>query len=173
MTQRLSSPLRNVAALLKRNEEWLLAFYRRSLRQKADVADLMQDMFLRLTRTTQIEAIEHERAFLAKVARSTLIDYQRRHSVRLTDHHQELSEEVADPGFAADRVLESRQIAEEVATALATLPERSRDVFVLRTIKGLRMAEVADTMGISLSTAEKHHARALAILTTLLAGKFR
>lgn len=173
MTRHLTSPLRRVADLLKRNEDWLFKFYRRGLREQDDAGDLMQDMFVRLSRTPNIEEVEHERAFLAKVARSTLIDYHRRRAVRLVDGHQDLNETLVDPGFGADRVLESKEIASEIARVLETLPERSRDVFVLKTVKGMRMVDVANTLGVSLSTAEKHHARALATLTAQLADKFR
>lgn len=52
--------------------------------------------------------------------------------------------------------------------ALLDLPERTRDVFALRTLRGLKMADVATAMQISLSTAEKHHVRALAYLAEQL-----
>ncbi|MEG8042966.1 sigma factor-like helix-turn-helix DNA-binding protein [Sphingomonas sp. LR59] len=42
------------------------------------------------------------------------------------------------------------------------MPERTRDVFVLRMLEGLKMADVAHAMAISTRAAEKHQARALA-----------
>jgi len=49
------------------------------------------------------------------------------------------------------------------------LPERTRDVFVLRMLEGCRMTEVARAMGISTRAAEKHQARALAYVAERLA----
>jgi RNA polymerase sigma-70 factor (ECF subfamily) len=58
--------------------------------------------------------------------------------------------------------LESRFIADALRRALAELPERTRDVFVLRMLEGLKMADVAHALAISTRAAEKHQARALA-----------
>jgi RNA polymerase sigma-70 factor (ECF subfamily) len=58
--------------------------------------------------------------------------------------------------------LESKQAAEYLAAALRDLPERTRDIFVLRMIEGMKMADVARAFSISTRAAEKHQARALA-----------
>jgi RNA polymerase sigma-70 factor (ECF subfamily) len=58
----------------------------------------------------------------------------------------------------------------QLRAALAELPERTRDVFVLRLLEGWKMAEVASALGISTRAAEKHQARALAHVAARLEG---
>ena len=78
----------------------------------------------------------------------------------MSDPIDDLSLEGSD--FAPDLVLASKYIADALRRALAELPERTRDVFVLRMLEGLKMADVAHAMAISTRAAEKHQARALA-----------
>jgi len=54
--------------------------------------------------------------------------------------------------------------------ALAELPERRRDVFVLRVLEGMKMVDVARALSISTRAAEKHQAKALAHVAAALEG---
>jgi RNA polymerase sigma-70 factor (ECF subfamily) len=51
---------------------------------------------------------------------------------------------------------------------LRQLPERTRDVFVLRCFEGLTHAEIARLHAISVRAVEKHFAKALSYLATAL-----
>jgi RNA polymerase sigma-70 factor (sigma-E family) len=57
-----------------------------------------------------------------------------------------------------------------VLAALATLPERQREVVVLRYWSGLSEAEIADAMGISRGTVKSTASRALAALEQRMEG---
>jgi RNA polymerase sigma-70 factor (ECF subfamily) len=48
---------------------------------------------------------------------------------------------------------------------LLELPERTRTIFVLRRMEGLRYQDIAQRLGISLSLVEKQMARAVAYLS--------
>lgn len=56
---------------------------------------------------------------------------------------------------------EQQQRLSHLAAALAELPPRRREAFVLHKFDGLSQVEVAERMGISLSMVEKHIASAL------------
>lgn len=132
--------------------------------------DLTQDVFLKLSNSNLPEAFDNSRNYVLSVARSVLIDHHRRRQVRHAADHIGLDDfDLESTALPTERVLDSKVIAERLQVALLTLPDRTRDVFALRTIRGMKMAEVAQTMRISLSTAEKHHARALAYLAEQLA----
>jgi RNA polymerase sigma-70 factor (ECF subfamily) len=49
----------------------------------------------------------------------------------------------------------------ELLTALTALPVRCREVFILCKLEGYKHTEVAEQMGISVSTVEKHMVKAL------------
>jgi len=52
--------------------------------------------------------------------------------------------------------------------ALASLPPKSRRVFELSCLEGLKYSEIADEMGISLNTVKSQRARAIELLKEML-----
>ena len=73
------------------------------------------------------------------------------------DEPAALEGEAAGPGER----FEQQQRLSHLAAALAELPPRRREAFVLHKFDGLSQVEVAERMGISLSMVEKHIASAL------------
>jgi len=70
-------------------------------------------------------------------------------------------------------VAEPNLVQEEIDAALAeamnTLPPRCREVFELSRVHGLRYAEIATTLGLSVKTVEAQMGKALRILRERLA----
>lgn len=157
-----------LAALVQRQRARLARFFGQHAPDKSEVPDLVQDVFLKLTKTEMPEAFENEASYVISVARSVLTDHHRRRRVRYAGEHGEMVDDIVDMGPPIDHVLDNRAMAQRVRAALLDLPERTRDVFALKTLQGMRMADVADALNVSLSTAEKHHARALAHLAARL-----
>jgi RNA polymerase sigma-70 factor (ECF subfamily) len=144
-------------------------FFERRVAVKADVPDLVQDVFLRLARMPDPAAIEKPEHFLFVTAANVLKDRARREAVRGAGLHDEfIDEDLTGSEIPPDRVLESREAADRLQAVLLELPERTRDIFVLRVLEGVKMADVARTFGISTRAAEKHQARALARVTAAL-----
>ncbi len=152
-----------VTRLVRTYERALGRFFERRVHNKADVPDLVQEVFLRLSRMDGPAAIEKPEHFLFVTAANVLRD-RARHDMaqrRAVDDDAPVSfAEGSD--FPPDRVLESKQAAEHLAAALRDLPERTRDIFVLRFVEGMKMADVARAFSISTRAAEKHQAKALA-----------
>ncbi len=133
------------------------------MQAKADVPDLVQDVFLRLSRMPDPAAIEKPEHFLFVTASNVLKDRARREAVRGGGLHDEWIEgTLTSSDFPPDRVLESKEAAARLQAVLLELPQRTRDVFVLRVFEGLKMADVARALSISTRAAEKHQAKALA-----------
>jgi RNA polymerase sigma factor (sigma-70 family) len=147
----------------------LRRFFERRIAIKADVPDLVQDVFLRLSRMPDPAAIEKPEHFLFVTAANVLKDRARRDAVRGGGLHDELiGDDLPGSEIPPDRVLESREAAQRLQAVLLELPERTRDVFVLRVLEGLKMTDVAHALGISTRAAEKHQAKALARVTQAL-----
>jgi RNA polymerase sigma factor (sigma-70 family) len=92
-------------------------------------------------------------AWVARVAANLSIDVIRRNGrVPVAESHT--GRDVGDA--AAVRLA--------LASALASLPARQRQVVVLRYVADLPEAEVASSLGLSLNTVKKHTARGLAAL---------
>jgi RNA polymerase sigma-70 factor (ECF subfamily) len=64
-----------------------------------------------------------------------------------------------------ERVFLGKEALNRASVALLELPERTRTIFVLRRLEGMRYADVARRLGISVSAVEKHMVRAIAHLT--------
>lgn len=147
----------------------LARFFGRRVSAPAEVPDLVQDVFLRLSRMPDPEVMRQPDSFIFATAANVLKDRARRAATRLraTGPIDDLDIEGSD--FTPDRVLEGRMAVRRLEQALAELPERTRDVFVLRVLEGWKMADIAETVGVSIRAAEKHQARALAHVTFRLA----
>jgi RNA polymerase sigma-70 factor (ECF subfamily) len=144
-------------------------FFERRVKVSADVPDLVQDVFLRLSRMPDPATIEKPEHFLFVTAANVLKDRARRDAVRGGGLHDDLIDDnLVGSEIPPDRVLESKEVAERLQSALRELPERTRDVFVLRVLEGLKMADVANALGISTRAAEKHQAKALVSVTQAL-----
>lgn len=146
-------------------------FFARRVRESVDVPDLVQEVFLRLSRLPDPAAVDKPEHFLFVTAANVLKDRARRAAVRGHGLHDPLpDDDLPGSEIPADRVLAGREAAARLRAALAELPERQRDVFVLRVLEGMKMADVARALSISTRAAEKHQAKALAHVAAALEG---
>ena len=147
----------------------LVNFFRKRTRNAPEVQDLVQQVFLRLAQYGALSGIRNPDAYLFQTAANTLKNHYRDNSVRERLEKDSVAiSGAADSDFSPERVLQGREIVAQLAEALGQLPERTRDVFMLRTFEGLRHAEIAELQGISVRAVEKHMARALAYLSRVL-----
>ena len=75
---------------------------------------------------------------------------------------------LADPGPAPEETLLSEERVEELAAALERLPERERDILLLRFYSGLPSKEVAARMGLSDANVRYLQSKALQKLRGLM-----
>lgn len=140
----------------------LLGWIRRRVPDPVEAEDLLQDTFLRVTQREAPDGVAHFEGYLYRTAESVLADRYRRRSVRRADAHIALE---PDDHRAEDadalRALLARERLRAVSASLMALPERTRAVFVLRRLEGLRYGEIAARLKVSLSTVEKEMARAV------------
>ena len=155
------------------NYQSLLTHYFARRARPEDVPDLVQDVFMRLAKLENLNAIEKPEQYLFTTASAALKDRARRAAVRAAGAHDSFDENTHfGAGLSPERVLQGRDAIRRLEIELRAMPELIRDVFVLRVFEGQKMADVARTLGISLRTAEKYYARAMARLS-LVAGMAR
>ena len=152
------------AAMAASLAEPLAGFFRRRLGPggEGEVEDLVQEVFLRAADQLTLAEEEHARAYVFRVAASVWIDRHRRRQARRADRHVSFDPDRHDrPGFDLACQLDARETLRVATQALATLPERTRAIFILRRIEGLSVRDVAGRLGLSTSAIEKHMVRAL------------
>jgi RNA polymerase sigma-70 factor (ECF subfamily) len=148
------------------------------LRNQADAEDVAQEAILK--------AFKHIRQFRAEARFSTwLIQITVNEArMRLRKDHARIMESMADqqdeeghytPRDFADwreipsETLERSEIRESLTRALASLNEKYQEVFVLRDVQHLSIAETAKSLGISAAAVKTRLLRARLMLRDLLA----
>lgn len=136
-------------------------FYFRKYVKRTEVAeDLLQEVFANLwTRRHHLSEEKNIEAYLFVSARNHLYN----HLKQLVTETTVLTQE-DDLTFSYDQVGETMRYKETQAAyyeALAALPAQRRKAFVLSREQGMSYKEIAEEMGISPRTVEKHISEAL------------
>lgn len=138
----------------------LLRFFQRRVGAGEDADDLVQDVFSRLA-AQDLASIENVQGYLFQTAANVLRDKARRASVRSIVAPAPEGFDVEDEaGFSPERILQSREAVRMMVAALYELPDTVRIVFSHYHFDGIAQVEIARRLGLSLSTVEKHMARA-------------
>jgi RNA polymerase sigma factor (sigma-70 family) len=101
-------------------------------------------------------------------AANLLRDRSRMSAFRRTDALVESDERIIAglvEDISPERVLLGKQTLRAVMSALDGLETRTRDIFVLYRIERMKQQEIANLLGISLSSVEKHLVKAVTFLT--------
>jgi RNA polymerase sigma-70 factor (ECF subfamily) len=130
-----------------------------------EINDIIQEMYAKIAALDTYDHIQDSKRYAVRVAQSILIDHVRRDkNVSITPVGN--IEDIA--GISADPSPEDQAAAKDelrqVTAMLAKLPQRWREVLVLRRVKGLSQRETAQRLSLSEKTVEKHLARAVAVL---------
>lgn len=139
----------------------LEAFIFRIVGCRGVAADLAQDLFLRFW-GRPIERPDDAVAYLFRSARNLAIDHLRAQRIRVSQGAGILPEPRVDDSRLPDAVLTARDELRLLDEALRTLPERTRQTFLLHRVHGRSYPEIARAFGVSVSTVEKDMMRALA-----------
>jgi RNA polymerase sigma-70 factor (ECF subfamily) len=142
---------------VKPYEPALRAYLQRRFPSLPDHDDLVQETYTRVLRAKSDGRLTYAKAFLFTAARNLAIDMFRRRKVTAFEPIDELKELPAleDQRDAAD-ALEHQQRLEALIEAVASLPERCRQVMMLRHLDGLAYKEIAERLGISRETVKVH-----------------
>ncbi|TCS15284.1 RNA polymerase sigma-70 factor (ECF subfamily) [Caulobacter sp. BK020] len=133
--------------------------------QDADVDDIVQEVFVRFARRTPGEAIERLDAYLFQTAANLIRDRARHRQVRREAAAETEDASAPQRPASPEQALIDRQTLALVREALADLPERTRNVFLLHRVDGMRHQDIAGALNMSVSTVEKDVRRAMAHLT--------
>lgn len=141
----------------------------RRMHRREDAEDAVQDVFARYAAAGKQLPAQQQEAYLRVVTRNVANDAWQKSSRRESmeavslDAHAELAEQLAaDEAADPARHLAQRQRLTRLEQAMAELPERRREAFVLHSIDGLTQTEVAQRMGISRRMVHNHVTLALA-----------
>lgn len=151
---------------------WLERFFERRIRNAWEVDDLVQDVFVRIAARDSTEPVQNLGAYVLRTAVSVLADRSRRWRSKRQDLHVAFdADQHGAEEFSPERVLEGRQELSAATAALLSLPERTRTVFILCRLDGMKQRDVAGQLGISVSAVEKHMVKAVRHLSSELESR--
>jgi len=156
-------------AIFRAHYAHLVAFAQSMLRDRAPAEDVAQEVMLELWRRRGELAIQDSlRAYLLRATRNRALNQLRHANVQRRAEPHLVTDEAVPATGAGELV--ATELRQAITRAVAELPPACREVFELSRGRGLRYAEIASTLGISVKTVESQMGKALKHLRLRLAG---
>ena len=150
-------------------EPLLMQFLRHSWRQAGDIADLRQDIYIRVLEAARRQIPNPVKPFVFATARNLLIDRFRHQRIIPFDGVPNLEEiDIASDAPLPDRSVIARDELRRLQAALEVLPPRNREAIMLRQVEGLSRREIALRMGVSELTVRWHLNEGAKLLINIL-----
>ena len=143
-----------------------------ALGDENDALDALQDTMLRLVQRYADKPPQEWRPLFYRMLHNRITDTHRRRAIRArlfgwwersreADDEEPLAQ-IADPTVGDPlRLVVGEEAMKALAEAIAALPRRQREAFVLRCWEGLSTAETAAAMACSEGSVKTHYSRAL------------
>jgi RNA polymerase sigma-70 factor, ECF subfamily len=147
----------------------LVGFAQGFLRDRAAAEDVAQEVMLELwRRRADVTIQESLRAYLLRATRNRALNQLRHANVQRRAEPHLIGEDSVNATGASELV--AGELKEAIVSAIAELPPGCREVFEMSRGHGLRYAEIASTLGISVKTVESQMGKALKHLRERLAS---
>lgn len=153
--------------IMARYKRPIFCFVYRMIGDTEDAEDVAQDVFVRAYQSIRKPAFRQMKAefstWLFQVARNATLDCLRRrkrHPVEFLAAMDDNGESIADDGRTAHEESTAKEIGEQIAEAVACLPEDQRIVFILLEYEHLSYSEIATILKCSQKSVETRLYRA-------------
>jgi len=134
----------------------LFAFLLNFTRDESDTRDLLQEIFIKLSRQPGLlRGTRNERSFLIRLAHNAAIDLMRRRGTR--EKYHEAFSVVPEKIFAPTNDPDEAALRDELAHALAELPAEQRAVVHLKLWEGLTFEQIAEALDLPPNTAASRY----------------
>ena len=134
-----------------------------------DADDLVQEAWVRLACYEREQPVDKPEAFLMRAALNLSIDT---HRARVTRGEEVLLDEVVlvDTSPGVEATLLGRERVARLSVCLRRLTDKTREIFLSHRVDGLTYQEIAQRHELSISTVEKHVAKATLQVTSWMEG---
>lgn len=147
-----------------------------------EALDIVQDAMLKLAQRYSNRDETEWGPLFHRILQSKIRDWYRRSKVRnrwrvwfggggkdTGDFESDIIDQTPDPGARApEQEMATRQELAVLEQAIANLPARQQQAFILRSWEGLNVAQTAGAMGCSTGSVKTHYSRALQFLRSKL-----
>jgi len=158
---------------LKEVEKRALRIAEISVRNRDDAMDLVQEAMIKLVRNYADRPNDEWTPLFYRILQNGVRDWHRRQAVRNRvmvwfgrstgdDDERDPVASAPDPaGRTPEQNLQSQEAMNSLELAVAALPRRQKEAFMLRTFEGLDVAGTAAVMGCSQGSVKTHYSRAI------------
>lgn len=176
MSQRYNVDTTRLDGFLRSVERRALGMARIAVGHEHEALDLVQESMLAFASRYAMKPEEQWRPLFHRILQNKIKDWYRRGAVqgrlfsRLSpagdeDGRADPWQSVPDPKESGpERMAQSNDAARALNAALADLPRKQQQVFLLRAWEGLSTAETARAMGCSQGSVKTHYSRAMSAL---------
>jgi len=141
--------------LVQRYQAPLLGFFYRALAgDRATAADLVQDTFIRVLRTSSYRPGRPFRPWLFAIAANVLRSHRQAAARVPSSAGDERLDAAIDPRPGPEAAAADAAFTHEVGVAIASLPEEYRVTLLLRFGAELSLGEIAAVLGVPLGTVK-------------------
>ncbi|MEM7280407.1 MAG: RNA polymerase sigma factor [Pseudomonadota bacterium] len=133
-----------------------------TITQPKDVEDIVQEAFLRSYQADKKQQIQHPKTYLFRTAKNLALNYIKLSDIKLVDSLEDSGvSDVYSDGPSVEAQVESKDRFLLFCRAVRNLPLQCRRAFILKKVYGLSQKEIAQYLGVSEGTVEKHVAKGL------------
>jgi RNA polymerase sigma-70 factor (ECF subfamily) len=147
------------------HEPALRAWLRRNRIAGLDIDDVVQETYAKLAALESVAEVRDPRTYTFQTAHSVVLTYIRRARIVPIRAAVDMDElDAAEYELSLEREWEGRDELRRLGEVIDALPDKCREVFILRRVEGLSQREVSQQLGLAESTIEKHMARGIKVL---------
>jgi RNA polymerase sigma factor (sigma-70 family) len=152
-----------IERLFSENRSKLQSFFRRRIRSAADAPDLVQEVYLRMLRISDKDAIRNPLFYLYTVANNLVKEHSVLEQRRAAgvDIDEAPRHEALETSPAFDSHVDAMRRAERLKVVMGQLRPKCRAALVLRFTHGLSYRAIAVHLGVSPQMAKKYTAQGL------------
>jgi RNA polymerase sigma-70 factor (ECF subfamily) len=161
-----------VERLFAEHHRALQAFFYRRIRTKSYAPDLVQEVYVRMLRVSDTDAIRNPEAYLYTVASNLVKEHAvlERRNANTIDVDDAGIQELLGELPTVDRQLDTDRRVLRLRTVLAQLSPKCRATVILRYRHELSYEEIGSRLGVSSNMVKKYLAQALCHCRCRMAG---
>lgn len=130
--------------------------------------DIVQETFLKIWANRNEVKDETVKSLLYTITSNIIKNHFKHQKVVFNFQKNEQANEFSDE---TDSNLRQEELNRKLQEALAEIPEKSREVFLMNRIEGLTYADIADRLGLSVKAIEKRMSEALSVIRSRISYK--
>ena len=155
MTDKKQQRLNELEGIIVREQDMLFRFAYMRVGLRADAEDIVQDVFLKLFRSSEsLRTVRNIKHYLIRSISNACKDFHRR-------QHNILPLEKAEREMVSDDDLKMHEEYLRITKIAGSLPQEQKEVLYMKCIDGLKFREIADILELPQATVKSRYRYAI------------